>query len=121
MLAFDRTFKIYLFKDTQGVDLTIRIADNYAHTYSLGKVDLENLLANWQEPLGYSFKFGHISGSIQHKKSTPRPISAPADYVRITMYSGGIQHQYRVDAADIEQLEKDFEYQCNNVMFWDKD
>ena len=120
MLAFDKTFKIYLFKDKNKVDLTIRIADNYAHTYQVDKVDLENLLANWREPLGYSCKFGNSLCNIQHKKSTPRPISAPADYVRFTIHAG-IQHQYRVDAADIEQLEKDFEYQCNNVMFWDKD
>lgn len=121
MLAFDRTFKIYLFKDKDRVDLTIRVADNYAHTYSIDKVDLENLISNWREPLGYSFKFGQYHANIQHKKSTPRPISAPADYVRFTVYAGAIQHQYRVDAADIEQLEKDFEYQCNNIMFWDND
>ena len=120
MLAFDKTFKIYLFKDKGRVDLTIRVTDSYAHTYQIDKEDLENLLANWRDPAGYSFKFGNTSGVIQHKKSTPRPISAPADYVRFTIFAG-VQHQYRVDAADIEQLQKDFEYQCNNVMFWDND
>jgi hypothetical protein len=121
MLAFDRTFKIYLFKDKNMVDLTIRVADNYAHTYQIDKADLENLLANWREPLGYSFKFGHNRANIQHKKSTPRPISAPADYMRFTVYTTGVQYQYRFDAVDVEQLQKDFEYQCNNVMFWDND
>jgi len=52
MLAFDRTFKIYLFKDKGRVDLTIKVTDSYAHTYQIDKADLENLLANWRDPAG---------------------------------------------------------------------
>jgi hypothetical protein len=118
MLAFDKTFKIYLFKDKDTVDLTIRIADNYAHTYTMTRPELEALLENWDTPGGYSFKLGNGTGFIQHKTATPRPTSAPADYVRISIWAG-VQHQYRVDSIDIAELKNDFEYQCNNTMFWD--
>ena len=118
MLAFNKTFKIYLFKDKKSVDLTIRIADNYAHTYTISQLDMEALLKNWDTPGGYSFKLGNSTGFIQHKTTTPRPTSAPADYVRISIWAG-IQHQYRVDSRDMIELEEDFGYQCNNTMFWD--
>ena len=119
MLSFDKTFKIYLFKDKGIVDLTIRIADNYAHTYSITRTDMEALLKNWNTPLGYSFNLiNNGTGFIQHKTTTPRPISAPTDYVRISIWAG-VRHQYRVESTDMVKLEEDFEYQCNNTMFWD--
>ena len=118
MLEFDKTFKIYLFKDKDTVDWTIKISNSYAHTYTLTKNDMMLFLANWDTEAGYSFNIVNGGGFVQHKKTTPRPESASADYVRITIWSG-IQHQYRVNTADMMDLASNFDYQCRNKMFWD--
>jgi hypothetical protein len=116
MLAFKKPLKIYLFKDKQSVDITIRITDAHAHTYSLPVLQFEQLIAHWLDPNGWSAQTP--SGQhwfVHYKTTTPRPESAAASYVRISVN----HQQYRVDHSDMTDLAKDYFYQANNKMYWD--
>jgi hypothetical protein len=118
MLEFTDTFKIYLFKDKQRVDWSIRVSSNHVHTYSLTVDEFEGMLNNWKQPAGYTFSIGGTHAFVQHKTTTPRPESKPTSYVRITIWKG-VDHQYRVDYADMIALEDSYHHQKNNVMYWD--
>jgi hypothetical protein len=118
MLEFTDTFKIYLFKDKQKVDWSIRVSSNHVHTYSLTVEEFEGMLNNWKQPAGYTFSIGGTHAFVQHKTTTPRPESKPTSYVRITIWKG-VDYQYRVDYSDMVALEDSYHHQKNNVMYWD--
>jgi len=117
MLLFTKTFKLYLFKKESRVELSIKITDTYVQTFSLSVDDMQDLISNWRT----EFK-RQIQGTfwlVQHKKYSPRPNPEPANYVRFSVYNGGIGHNFRVTADDMLALEKEFSYQLNNKMYWD--
>ena len=119
MLPFSKTLKLYVFKDKDLADLTLRVNDCYAQTYPIPLSSMKEILAQWKEPNGFT---GNINGTfwcVQLKHHSPRPVQTPASYVRISIYHGGCGHQFRVDADDMLALEKDFFYQINNHMYWD--
>lgn len=119
MLPFSKTLKLYVFKDKDLADLTIRVNDNYAQTYSIPVATMKEILQRWRDPDGFT---GHINGAFwcfQLKHYSPRPVQTPATYVRISIYYSGCGHQFRVDPDDMLALEKDFFYQLNNKMYWD--
>ena len=119
MLAFNRPFKLYLFKTKQSVDWAVRVNDNYVQTYTIPQDKFEELLAKWSKPEGYGVLINNIHISIQYKKTTPRPESAPTSYLKLTVYNTNMQHNFRFDLADMIELEKDYFYQKNNPMYWD--
>ena len=117
MLPFTKTFKLYLFKNENRVDLSIKVTDTYVQTFSLSTDDMQDLIRNWR----IEFK-RQIQGSfwlVQHKKYSPRPNPEPANYVRFSVYNGGVGHNFRVTVDDMLSIEKEFSYQLNNKMYWD--
>ena len=118
MLKFEKPLKIYLFKDRDTVDLSIRVSDNYVHTWQLPAAAVELMIQHWRNESGWSWNGPEHHWFVQHKRSTPRPESAPASYVRISV-SVGHTYNYRVDYQDMLDLEHDFRFQQNNPMYWD--
>jgi hypothetical protein len=115
MLPFKKPLKIYLFKDKQSVDITIRVTDSHAHTYAMPAEQFEYLLDNWNGNNGCSFTTPNQHWFVHYKTTTPRPESALASYVRISVNN----QQYRVDHSDMIDLVKDYYFQKNNKMYWD--
>jgi hypothetical protein len=115
MLPFKKPLKIYLFKDKQSIDITIRITDAHAHTYTMPVDRFEYLLDNWLDNNGCSFTTPNQHWFVHYKTTTPRPESVPASYVRISVN----HQQYRVDHSDMMDLVKDYYFQKNNKMYWD--
>ena len=115
MLPFKKPLKIYLFKDKQSIDITIRVTDAHAHTYTMSAEQFEYLLDNWLDNNGCSFTTPNQHWFVHYKITTPRPESAPASYVRMSVN----HQQYRVDHSDMMDLVKDYYFQKNNKMYWD--
>jgi hypothetical protein len=120
MLNFTKTFKLYVFKKDGRVDIAIRIANHYVQTYNLSIDEMKELLSKWDTPEGFNQKINNMSWMVQHKKSSPRPVQTPVDYVRFSIFINGVGNNFRVDADDMLALEKDFFYQINNRMYWDQ-
>jgi len=120
MLSFTSNLKIYLFKNRQQVSFSIKVSDNCVNSYWLSTNDFEKILSTWNTT-GFDAQAGNGWWSVQHKKSTPRPESAPTSYVRISVSMNNQTFHYRVDYTDMYQLVKDYYYQKNNQMYWDND
>jgi hypothetical protein len=118
MLPFSSNLKIYLFKDRQLVSLSIKVSDNCVNSYDLAISDFEKILDSWDKQ-GFDDRLGPAWWSVCHKKSTPRPECASANYVRISVSINNQNFHYRVDYTDMYQVKKDYFYQKNNVMYWD--
>ena len=118
MLEFTKPLKLYVFKDRESVDLSIRVSEAHAHTWSLPQAVFADIVANWRNQKGHSFQHNNNAWFIQYKKQTPGPEWAPASYVRISI-GGNPMFNYRVDYEDMVALERDYFYQCHNQMYWD--
>lgn len=119
MLIFKKLFKLYVFKNKQQIDLSIRVTEEYVQTYTLSISKFTELLSTWNTT-GFSKQVddGHY-WVVEHKHNAPRPSTEQVSYVRLSISKNGVVHHFRVDADDIIDLEKDFYYQLNNKMHWD--
>ena len=117
-MHFDKTFKIYLFKENARVDFTIKVNNHLAITYWLDVKDFETLLNGWRN--GVNMEEGGRHWYMEHKKHGPRPESKATSYVRLSISGNGQRFNYRVKYSEIEMLEKEYFYQKHNKMFWDK-
>jgi len=118
-MEFSKTFKLYVFKDKGTSDLTIKVSEQYAQTFNLPTLVLQEMLDNYSI-LGKGFD-KEINGSywlVQLKMQSPEP-RIPCAYVRISVYHNGIGHQYRISPDDMIELKKDLFYQLHNKMYWD--
>ena len=116
-MNFDKTFKIYLFKDKERVDFTIKVNKHLAITYWLSVKDFETLINGWRN--GVEIQEGGRHWYMEHKKYGPRPESKATSYVRLSISGNGQRFNYRVKYNDMDILEKEYFYQKNNKMFWD--
>jgi hypothetical protein len=120
MLTFDKPFKLYLFKKRKQVEWSLRVSENYVHTYTLAQDLFERILQEYRNPMGFKHQVSiGIHWTVEHKTIGPRPECTPVDYVRITIYNQNMAHNYRFDLADMLKLERDFRYQCANTTHWD--
>lgn len=120
MLTFSKLFKLYIFKDRNQAELAIRVSDTYVQTFTLPIDSLKQILTQWNTPQGFNDRIQGNHWTVQHKRNAPRPTSEPCSYVRFAVFINWVGHNFRVDATDMIDLEKDFYYQINNKMYWDK-
>lgn len=118
---FKYNLKIYYFKETQTVSLSIKVSDNFVNSYVFTKDQFEFIVKNWKANIGASFNTDSGSWLIQHKRRGPRPVCEPANFVRITTWRGDQSFDYRTSYEDMVQIIKDYFYQQNNKMYWDKE
>ncbi len=121
MLEFTKPLKIYLFKETNEVSLSILVSSNTVNTYMLKAEDFEKILGFWNKKGGCQIQTDNAVWHIQYKTSGPRPESKPVAYVRIAIYLKSQAFHYRVDYDDVYEMQKDYFYQKNNKMYWDKE
>ena len=120
MLEFSSNLKMYLFKDKDRVSFSIKVSDSMVSQYNFTITEFENLLENWNKPEGLEFKTSsNHHWSVGHKTRTPRPERAETSYVRLSVFANGFSFHHRVDYIDMYNLQKDYFYQKNNVMYWD--
>lgn len=120
-MKFTSKTKIYLQKDAQTVSLSIKVSSNCVNTYTFTQNQFENILQYWDKPGGAKFNTDNGSWLIQHKKRGPRPVSEPANFVRISFWRDEQSFDYRLDYEDMINIVKDYYFQKNNKMHWDKD
>jgi len=121
MLEFVKPLKIYLFKETNEVSFSILVSPNSVNTYVLKVIEFEKILELWDKKGGAEIRTDTASWHIQYKIRGPRPESKIASYVRIAIYYKDQSFHYRVDYNDMIEISKDYFYQKNNKMYWDKD
>ena len=114
MLSFTSNLKIYLFKNRQQVSFSIKVSDNCVNSYWLSTNDFEKILSTWNTT-GFDAQAGNGWWSVQHKKSTPRPESAPTSYVRISV-SMNNQTFHLLDLAKIINLGEGF-FLLSNLVY----
>lgn len=121
-MKFDKMFKIYLHKDRDKVDISIKVSDSFVIGYDLSCSQFEYILANWKNNGGMNIGDYKHEGDwfIQLKKTTAYPESASTSYVRISVSKNKIRNHHRVSYDDMILLEREYFYQKNNVMHWDK-
>lgn len=121
MLEFDKPIKIYLFKDRNIVSMGLRVSECAVNTYELSTVDFEKILGFWNKKGGCQLSINNATWHIQHKTTGPRPECKHVSYVRIAIYYNDRSNHYRVDYNDMYEMIKDYFYQKNNKMYWDKE
>lgn len=114
MLEFTVPLKIYLFKDTREVKLSIRINNRVADTYTISQPVFEQLLAAAQDGQGWPIRGEHVSWYAQHKRQ-----GQSMEYVRVTASYAGVARDYRFVTSDIRELAAEYHRQCHNRMYWD--
>jgi hypothetical protein len=119
VLEFTKNLKIYLFKEKDKVSFSVKVSNSYVNEYSFSIAEFEEFISQWNMPGGIDKHYSNGHWSVMHKKSTPRPESASASYVRLTVYKNGIGNHHRVDYSDMLEIQKDYFYQKNNKMYWD--
>lgn len=119
-MIFNNSLKLYLFKKENRVKFSIKVSDVCVNTYNLDIEQVEYLLSKWKENLGAEFNYGKADWHVVWKKCGPRPENAPTSFVAINIHYPGQSFHYRVSYDDMITLEKDYYYQKNNKMHWDK-
>lgn len=120
MLNFTSNLKMYLFKERDKVSFSVKVSETCACEYSFTIAEFEEFIATWDTTNGTDKLYSGVHWSVSHKKSTPRPESGPASYIRLSAYKNGIGMHHRVDYIDMLNVRKDFFYQKNNKMYWDQ-
>lgn len=119
MLNFTDNLKIYLFKDKNQVSFSVKISDSCVNEYTFTIEEFDEFIDHWDSDSGIDKKYSGRHWSVKHKRSTPRPESTPASYVRLSVYANGIGIHHRVDYTDMLRVRKEYFYQKNNRMYWD--
>jgi hypothetical protein len=115
MLEFKDPFKIYLFKHSQEVKLSIRINNRVVDTYKLDQMAFEQLLSACQDGNGAEVRSNGISWWAQHKHR-----GRSTDYVRLSAWYAGASREYRTDRYIIDNLCAEYLRQKQNPMPWDQ-
>ena len=119
-MEFTSPLQTYLNKVDKTVSLSIKITNSCVNTYTFTQKQFENILEYWNQPGGAKFNTDNGSWIVQHKKRGPRPICEPANFVRIDFWRDEQSFHYRVDYKDMIEVTKDYFYQKQNTMHWDK-
>lgn len=118
-MKYKKNIKIYLFKDLNKVDISFKVTKKLVITYHLSTEKFELLVNNWKN--GINFNEDNFYWYVQHKKSGSKPENKKASFVRCSISKNGSTFHYRFTFEDFVVLEKDYFFQKNNIMFWDKD
>jgi hypothetical protein len=116
-MKYTTPIKVYLFKDKNKVDVSIKVTDELVNGYSFKIDEFESILHSWKTGVEFSFEGGYVY--IEYKKHGPRPERLNSPYVRFSVSCHGMTFHHRLSYDDMLQLEKDFFFQKNNVMYWD--
>jgi len=110
-MIFKNNIKLYYFKDTQEITLSIKVADNFVNSYRFTESQFDKIIENWDKPGGIEFRTNNGSWMFQHKKRGPRPVCEPANYVRIDYWRDEQSFHYRLNYDDMISIVKDYFYQ----------
>ena len=119
MLNFTNNLKIYLFKEKNKVSFSVRVSDSLVTEYTFTIDEFNEFISSWDNSQAIDKVYSGVHWSVMHKKSTPRPESSSASYIRLSAYKNGIGMHHRVDYVDMLNVKKDYFYQQNNNMYWD--
>ena len=109
--------KIYLFKDKNKVDVSIKVTDDLVNGYSFKISEFESILKGWKTGVEFPFDGGYLYA--EYKKHGPRPEKKSSPYVRFSVSCHGMTFHHRLKYDDMLQLEKEYFFQKNNTMYWD--
>lgn len=117
---FEKTFKLYAYKDKDRCDLSIMVSEGLVMTYKLTHEELNKFFNEYDiiDPANdqYGVQLQTNAGPwwfVMHKKHF--------NAVRITINTSGVDFNFRVDVADWIQLIKEYQTQMCNPMPWDAD
>ena len=122
-MKFKHPIKLYIFKDRDIADVSIKVTDSYVVTYHFSVNTLQDILREWKNPNGgfeCKFKDDQYGITVQYKQRGPRPERAEASYVRWSIWKNGITHNHRLEYDDMLYLERETFFQLNNKMHWDE-
>ena len=117
-MKFTKPIKIYLFKDKDRVDVSVKVNDTLVNGYRFTVNDFEKIINNWQTGIEFEFEGGYAV--IEYKKHGPRPERKVDPYVRFSISIGWSTFHHRLTYDDMLELEKEYFYQKNNKMYWDE-
>jgi hypothetical protein len=117
-MKYTTPIKIYLFKDKNKVDISIKVTDELVNGYRFKIDEFEKILNYWKTGVEFDFDGGYLY--VEYKKHGPRPEKVPSPYVRFSISCHGLTFHHRLSYNDMLQLEKDYFFQKSNVMYWDQ-
>lgn len=117
-MKYTKPIKIYLFKDKDRVDVSIKVNDTLVNGYSFRQHEFESILQQWETGIEFPFEGGYVF--VVYKKYGPRPEKRLDPYVRFSVSIGYNTFHHRLTYDDMIELEKEYHYQKNNKMYWDE-
>lgn len=110
---FTDLFKLYLFKHRERVKLTVMVHDTYGITYLWDQDQFEEMITTWKDE--WTGKARGTDIFVGPKKGTD-----PKD--RFVRFSSSAQFgcEHRFTYNQMEELHKEYFYQKENKMPWDK-
>lgn len=117
---FEKTFKLYAYKDKDRCDLSIKVSSGLVMTYKLTHAELTKFFNEYDIIDLKNDKCGVQLQTqdgpwwfVMHKKHF--------NAVRITINTSGVDFNFRVDIDDWVNLIEEYEIQMCNPMPWDKE
>lgn len=120
-MKFKKKLKLFYFKKENKVRLSIKVSKLSTNEYTFSVDKFESLLNSWKTDKGISFDDNGLFWHCVLKKQSPRPYRYPANYVKLSCFTGLMHFHYRLTSNDMYELEKEYFYQKNNKMYWDDD
>jgi|SaaInlV_100m_DNA_5_1039725.scaffolds.fasta_scaffold105839_2 hypothetical protein len=110
---FTDVFKLYLFKNRERVKLTVMVTETYGVTYLWDQEKFEEMITTWQD---------EWSGKARGTDIFVGPKKSPEGRERFVRFSGYGQYgtEHRFSYNQMRELNKEYFYQKNNKMPWDK-
>jgi hypothetical protein len=117
-MKYKKPIKIYLFKDQDRVDVSIKVNSSLVNGYRFKKHEFESILYNWKTGIEFPYDSGYVY--VQYKKQGHRPEKKTSPYVRFSVSINGVTYHHRLSYDDMYEIEKEYFYQSNNKMYWDE-
>ena len=117
-MKYTKPIKIYLFKDQNRVDVSVKVTDDLVNGYRFTIDEFEKIINNWKHGVEFQFEGGYAV--VEYKKHGPRPERKIDPYVRFSISIGYGTFHHRLTYDDMITIEKEYFYQKNNKMYWDE-
>lgn len=114
---FNKVFKLYIFKDADRANLSLRANDNLVIEYRLRIKELQHILDNWEA--GVELTTDSNTWLVEYKLYGPRPEKKYMPYVRVSVNHAECKFHYRLTYDDMLETYREFYYQMNNDMYWE--
>ena len=111
---FDKTFKLFVFKNDKEVSISLRITDQCCRSFMMPLNDFAYIIRNWRTGVA-AYEIDGDRWWWEHRDCGPRPDCANADFVAIS--TGG--WNWRVSVDEMVDLEKNFSNQYLQKNHWD--